>query len=122
MPCPEHERDGALEAKPRLERWRLVVAIGAGLLSTSTGLLYGHGVKQTLLQIIVAIASLVCAGAVTLVIALALKAAMGWRIDRDIEVSGIDSAEHAESAYDLVSRAGRLGLGSSRPRMEGSPS
>ena len=96
--------------------------IGAGLLSTSTGLLYGHGVKQTLLQIIVAIASLVYAGAVTLVIALALKAAMGWRIDRDIEVSGIDSAEHAESAYDLVSRAGRLGLGSSRPRTEGSPS
>ena len=33
--------------------------IGAGLLSTSTGLLYGHGVKQTLLQIIVALASLV---------------------------------------------------------------
>ena len=96
--------------------------IGAGLLSTSTGLLYGHGVKQTLLQIIVALASLVYAGAVTLVIALALKAAMGWRIDRDIEVSGIDSAEHAESAYDLVSRAGRLGLGSSRPRTEGSPS
>ena len=56
--------------------------IGAGLLSTSTGLLYGHGVKQTLLQIIVAIASLVYAGAVTLVIALALKAAMGGRIDR----------------------------------------
>ena len=96
--------------------------IGAGLLSTSTGLLYGHGVKQTLLQIIVALASLVYAGAVTLVIALALKAAMGWRIDRDVEVSGIDSAEHAESAYDLVSRAGRLGLGSNRPRTEGSPS
>ena len=35
------------------------------------------------------------------VIGLALKATMGWRIDHDDELAGIDSAEHAESAYDF---------------------
>ena len=48
-------------------------------------------------------------GVVTLVIALALKATMGWRITGDDELSGIDMAEHAESAYDLIDRGGRLG-------------
>ena len=43
-------------------------------------------------------------------IGFALKATMGWRIDEDAEVSGIDAAEHAESAYDLVARGGRLGV------------
>ena len=34
---------------------------------------------------------------------------MGWRIPEDDEVAGIDQAEHAESAYDLVSVGGRVG-------------
>ena len=53
--------------------------------------------------------SIVAPGVVTLVIALALKATMGWRIPEDVEVSGIDQGEHAESAYDLVSVGGRVG-------------
>ena len=53
---------------------------------------------------------LVISGVVTLVIALVLKATMGWRIPDDVEVAGIDSAEHAESGYDLVSRGGRMGV------------
>ncbi|MBT9254346.1 ammonium transporter [Phycicoccus sp. MAQZ13P-2] len=83
--------------------------IGAGLLSTSTGLFYGGGVQQTVVQVLVALASLVVSGVVTLVIALALKATMGWRIPEDVEVAGIDQAEHAESAYELATRGGRLG-------------
>ena len=84
--------------------------VGAGLLATEGGLLYGGGFDQTLVQIAVALVSLVISGALTLVIALALKATMGWRITDDAEVAGIDSAEHAESGYDLVSRGGRLGV------------
>ncbi len=87
--------------------------IGAGLLATSGGLLYGDGFDQTVVQVLVALGSLVVSGVVTLVIALALKATMGWRIEEDVEQAGIDQAEHAESAYDLVSRGGRMGVSGS---------
>ena len=84
--------------------------IGTGLLSTSTGLFYGHGFRQTILQVLVALISLVFSGVLTTAIAVALKATMGWRILPEAEVSGIDTAEHAETAYDLVARGGRIGV------------
>ena len=31
---------------------------------------------------------------------------MGWRIDEEDEIDGIDYAEHGESAYDLHTAAG----------------
>ena len=34
---------------------------------------------------------------------------MGFRVTEELEVSGIDLAEHAETAYDLVPRGGRVG-------------
>ncbi len=84
--------------------------IGAGLLATSTGLFYGGGIDQTVVQILVALSTLVISGVVTLVIALALKATIGWRVAEDVEVAGIDQTEHAESAYDMNSRGGRMGV------------
>ncbi|KRE61677.1 ammonium transporter [Nostocoides sp. Soil756] len=90
--------------------------IGAGLLATSTGLFYGGGIRQTVVQVIVALATVVISGVVTLVIALALKATMGWRVSEDVEVSGIDQDEHAESAYELATRGGRIGGASAPPR------
>ncbi len=83
--------------------------IGAGLLATSGGLFYGGGVDQTVVQILVALAAVTVSGVVTLVIALALKATMGWRIPEDVEVAGIDQTEHAESAYELTPRGARMG-------------
>ncbi len=83
--------------------------IGAGLLSTSSGLLYGFGVRQLIIQICIALASVVISGVVTLVIALALKATMGWRVSDDDETVGIDQTQHAETAYELAARGGRLG-------------
>ena len=53
-------------------------------------------------QILIALSSLVISGVVTLIIALVLKATLGWRITEDVEVDGIDQAEHGESAYDLT--------------------
>jgi Amt family ammonium transporter len=84
--------------------------IGAGLLSTSAGLFYGGGIDQTVIQILVALSTVVVSGVVTLVIALALKATIGWRVTEDVEVAGIDQTEHAESAYDMNSRGGRMGV------------
>ncbi|OAB86678.1 ammonium transporter [Janibacter melonis] len=86
--------------------------VGAGLLATETGLFYGGGIDQTVVQVVIALASLVISAVLTLVIALALKATMGWRVSEDDEVAGIDAAEHAESGYDLVARGGRLGVSS----------
>ncbi len=84
--------------------------VGAGLLSTTTGLFYGGGIRQTLLQIVIALVTVVFSGVVTLVLGLILKATMGWRIDKDAETSGIDQDVHAESAYDLTaSSGGRFG-------------
>ena len=84
--------------------------IGVGLLATSTGLFYGGGFDQLVVQILVALSVLVISGVVTLVIALALKATLGWRIPDDVEVAGIDQAEHAESAYDMNAVGGRMGV------------
>ncbi|CAB0608794.1 ammonium transporter [Corynebacterium diphtheriae] len=36
----------------------------------------------------------------TIIIALALRFTMGWRVDRETEATGIDAAVHAETAYD----------------------
>lgn len=80
--------------------------IGAGLLSVSSGLLYGKGVDQTVIQVIIALSSLVISGVLTLLIALALKVTLGWRVDNDVESDGIDQTEHGESAYELSAFGG----------------
>jgi Amt family ammonium transporter len=98
--------------------------IGAGLLATSTGLFYGGGWQQTVLQIIIALVSLIVSGALTALIGLGLKYTMGWRIPADAESDGIDQSEHAESGYDLggfAAGAGR-GLSAQRPTVPASSS
>ena len=50
----------------------------------------------------------------TLVIGFAIQRTMGFRLDADDEVEGIDGVEHAESAYDFTTSggAGRTRTGS----------
>ncbi|MBD8869028.1 ammonium transporter [Nocardioides sp. MJB4] len=94
----------------------LVGTIGIGFLATSGGLLYGDGVRQLVVQVVVALYAMLWAGVATLVVGLAIKYTMGWRIDEEDEVEGIDFAEHGESAYDFASTSGsRRGLGSPSP-------
>jgi Amt family ammonium transporter len=90
----------------------IVGTVLIGLLSTSTGLLYGHDARQLVVQVLVAAAAVLWSGGCTLVVGLALKYAMGWRIHEDDEVEGVDVTEHGETAYDLAGRAGgpRLGV------------
>ena len=47
---------------------------------------------------------------VTGVIGLALHKTLGFRVEREAEISGIDLEEHAETAYDLGSLGGGGGL------------
>ena len=84
----------------------LVGTIGIGLLATSTGLFYGGGVGQLVVQTVVALFAVLWSGVITLVIALALKYTLGWRITDEDEVEGIDFVEHGETAYDFASRPG----------------
>ncbi|AKU16377.1 ammonium transporter [Luteipulveratus mongoliensis] len=75
--------------------------IGIGLLATGSGLFYGEGFRQLGIQTAVALIAVGFTAVMTTIIALVLKAVMGWRISEDDEVAGIDQAEHAESGYDF---------------------
>ena len=65
------------------------------------GLLYGGDLNLLIVQIIAAAGVMVYSFIVAGIIALALKATIGIRSDEEDEVSGIDVAEHAETAYEL---------------------
>jgi Amt family ammonium transporter len=64
------------------------------------GLFYGGGFTQLVSQVVAALVAIVFSFVVTAIIALALKATMGWRISEEAEVSGIDLAVHGETAYE----------------------
>ena len=68
----------------------------------SAGLFYGGGVTQLGRQVVAVIAVMVYAFGVTWVIGRLIDKAIGFRIDEEIEVSGIDQAEHLETAYDNI--------------------
>jgi len=83
----------------------LVGTIGIGFLAADTGLFFGGGVKQLVVQTVIALIALVFAGLVTLVIGLILKATLGWRVSEEAEVGGIDLAVHGETAYETLGGA-----------------
>ncbi|MFM7211628.1 MAG: ammonia channel protein, partial [Actinomycetota bacterium] len=70
------------------------------------GLFYGGGWGVLWTQAIGAFAVLAYSFIVTLILAFIIKAAIGLRINRDDELSGIDVAAHAESAYELGDSGG----------------
>ncbi|MFT3662788.1 MAG: ammonium transporter [Gordonia sp. (in: high G+C Gram-positive bacteria)] len=75
--------------------------VGIGLLSKDAGLFYGNNLKLLVIQIVIAAIALAFTAVLTAVLYYVLKP-LGWRIDAEDEARGIDSAEHAETAYDLV--------------------
>ena len=90
----------------------LVGTLGIGLLATAAaptgvdGLLYGGGVDQLGRQLLGAAVVLAYAFLVSGAIAWVVHRMMGFRIDEEHEVTGIDLVVHAETAYDLHSTAG----------------
>lgn len=75
--------------------------VGIGLLATETGLFYGGGFQQLVVQIIIAVVALVFTAVMTAVIAFIVKP-LGWRVSEEDEDTGIDETEHAETAYELA--------------------
>ncbi|NLT55258.1 MAG: ammonium transporter [Actinomycetales bacterium] len=86
----------------------LVGTIGVGFLATADapagvdGLLYGGGADQLLRQVVGAFAVLAFSFLVTYLIGTVLQRTVGFRLEADDEISGIDLAAHAEAGYDLV--------------------
>jgi Amt family ammonium transporter len=77
------------------------------------GLFYGGGLDQLWRQAVGAFAVLLFSFVVTYIIGLAIHKTWGFRISEEDEITGIDGAIHAETAYDLTTLGGGAGHGSS---------
>jgi Amt family ammonium transporter len=77
-----------------------------GFFPNNGGLFYGGDAVLLWHQFLGVVFTLVWSGVLTTVIALAIKYTIGWRVDEEDEVSGIDLAEHGESGYDLTPASG----------------
>jgi Amt family ammonium transporter len=74
------------------------------------GLFHGGGAELLLEQALANGVTIVYSFVVTALIMLALKATIGVRVSEEVEVTGLDLAEHAETAYHQGSSAGRTGV------------
>ncbi|GAA4129302.1 ammonium transporter [Nocardioides fonticola] len=96
----------------------IVGTLGIGLLGTAAaptgvdGLFYGGGLDQLGRQSVGVGVVLVYAFVMSGIIGLVVDKLMGFRIDEEHEVSGIDLVVHAEAAYDLLASPGARSTGS----------
>jgi Amt family ammonium transporter len=92
----------------------IVGALSLGFLATHTvnpavitkggamdGLFYGGGFEQLGRQAVAVLATLAYSGIGTLIIGLVIKATMGLRVSEAEEIEGLDTALHAETAYEM---------------------
>ena len=77
------------------------------------GLFYGGGLVQLGRQALAAGAVLAYSFVLALLLGYLVKVTIGFRVDGDDEVTGIDETEHAETAYDFSTLRG--GTASARP-------
>ncbi len=95
----------------------LVGTFGIGLLATAAaptgidGLFYGGGVDQLGRQVLGGGVVLVYAFVMSGIIGIVVNKLMGFRIDEEHEITGIDLVVHAETAYDLHATAGARSAG-----------
>jgi len=98
----------------------LIGTLLIGLVATTDvtsvdGLLYGGGLDQLGKQLVACVATFAYAFVASGLLALLLDRTMGFRVEEDHEVSGVDLVIHAESAYDL-----HAATGGARPHLGGS--
>jgi ammonium transporter, Amt family len=79
------------------------------------GLFYGGGFGLLSKQAIAAFAVMGYSFVGALVIGFLIKVTIGFRASTEVEVAGIDEAEHAESAYEFGGFAGGSVRGTGRP-------
>ncbi|WP_062072928.1 ammonium transporter [Demequina sediminicola] len=79
--------------------------VAIGLFGTTTfgswdGLFTGGGLGGLWAQIVAAAVVIVYSAIATLIIGLVIKYTIGLRVSEEVEISGIDLAEHGETAYE----------------------
>lgn len=77
----------------------------------SAGLFYGGGLEQLGKQAVAVVATMVYAFVVTWLIGTVIDKTIGFRIDEETEVAGIDQAEHLETAYDNIAGGSTISTG-----------
>ncbi|MCX5203944.1 ammonium transporter [Streptomyces sp. NBC_00237] len=77
-----------------------------GVQSDAKGLFYGGGFEQLGKQAVGVFAVLAYSLLVSALLAFVIDKVMGMRVEEDVEVSGIDRTEHAETAYDFTGAGG----------------
>jgi Amt family ammonium transporter len=70
------------------------------------GLLFGGGAGLLVDQVVAVVATVVFSGVVSFVLAKAVDAAIGLRVPPEQEDAGLDTTQHAETAYSLGGRIG----------------
>jgi ammonium transporter, Amt family len=73
-----------------------------GVGQTAKGLFYGGGFSQLGKQCVGVAAVLVYSLIASAVIAKLIDVVIGFTVDEDTEVAGVDQAEHAETGYDFA--------------------
>jgi Amt family ammonium transporter len=68
--------------------------------SSADGLFYGGGFSQLGIQAVAAFSVMIYSFVVTTILALIIKATIGFRVTDEEESQGIDETQHAESGYD----------------------
>ena len=97
----------------------VVGMLAIGFLASSSapsgvdGLLYGGGGGQLGRQVVATLATLAYSFVVTTIIAQVLDRTVGFRVEEEDELTGLDLVLHAETAYDLH------GAGGARPHIGG---
>jgi Amt family ammonium transporter len=91
----------------------LLVGLLATHIATATGgvdgLLYGGGFSQLLKQFVAVVAVGGYSFVVSFILGKLIDKTMGFRISEEDEVSGVDLASHAETAYEFANLGGTLG-------------
>ncbi|MER7984712.1 ammonium transporter [Streptomyces noursei] len=77
-----------------------------GVQSDAKGLFYGGGFGQLGKQAIGVVCVLLYSLVVSYVLAKAIDVVMGFRVGEDEEITGVDQAAHAETAYDFAGAGG----------------
>jgi len=80
----------------------LVGTIYIGLLGEGVGLFFGNGFAQLGVQVLSAVIVLVYSFVLSFVIAFIIQKTMGFRINNEDELAGVDSVIHGEEGYVLA--------------------
>jgi Amt family ammonium transporter len=74
--------------------------VASDAINGDAGLFYGGGLQLLGVQALSALVVVVYSAIMTALIAYAIKYTLGLRVSEDVEVAGIDYAEHGETAYE----------------------